>query len=167
MFGIPIWLIIALVVVIAVGVLIKAAEEAAKEKKRANPEHRYEARAALLTDRELTFLRVLDPMAADLGLRVCPQVRLEDVIRVPKGADNFMSTRNRIRAMHIDFVLVDPDTFGVYACIELQDRSHRAEKRQRDDRKKADALASAGVPLQTFNSIRELEERGLVVSDES
>jgi len=64
--------------------------------------------------------------------------------------------------MHIDFVLVDPTDFSVYACVELQDASHHTRSRQEADAKKAAALESAGVPLLTFTASSELETRGLL-----
>jgi len=154
---------LAAISVAVVGLVLKKLESDEKQRKANDPKHMYAARASLITKREREFLRTLDMVAADLGLRVCPQVRLEDVIRVPKGADNHFSSRNRIKGMHIDFVLVEPTDFSVYACVELQDTTHNTRSRREADAKKAAALKSAGVPLLAFKSPSELQTRGLLV----
>ncbi len=182
-FDIPLQLVLvvaAFVIILLAGIVVKAAEariKAAEARAKsaealalnANlPEtiHRYVAQTTLISKREREFLAVLDPMAADLGLRICPQVRLADVIQVARDSENRRSSFLHIAQKHLDFVLVEQQSFQIYACIELQDSTHNASDRKKADNDKAAALQSANVPLLVFNSIRELQKHGIAILDD-
>ena len=52
-----------------------------------------------------------------------------------------------ISAMHVDFLLCDRATLRPRLAIELDDASHRAGRRADADRRKAELLRQAGIPL--------------------
>ena len=77
---------------------------------------------------------------------ICPKVRLGDIVRCPEGT----WTPDRggpISAKHLDFVLVDDESFEILLAIELDDRSHDEPGAQKRDRFKDKVLAQGGVPL--------------------
>jgi very-short-patch-repair endonuclease len=77
---------------------------------------------------------------------VFAKVRLEDVLRVTEGEDK-TSSRNRVRGMHIDFLVVNNSSFRPILAIELDGGYHNAAKQQRADQTKNEAFAVAGLPL--------------------
>lgn len=106
---------------------------------------RYVPKEFLLTAAERRFAQVL-VRALPRGVDYHAKVRLWDVVDAPAGRRQ-REALGKIRAKHLDFVLVDAKTSRILAAVELDDRSHEgAEARERDAEKDA-ALASAGVPL--------------------
>lgn len=76
---------------------------------------------------------------------ILAQVQLSRVLGVKKGY-NFNEWNNRINRMSLDFVVCRKDS-SVVAAIELDDKSHTAEARQKADEKKDKALTDANVPI--------------------
>lgn len=76
---------------------------------------------------------------------ILAQVQLSRVLGVKKGY-NFNEWNNRINRMSLDFVVCRKDS-SVVAAIELDDKSHAAEVRQKADEKKDKALADANIPI--------------------
>lgn len=106
---------------------------------------RYEACPTLLTRAEMSFYRALR-QATPVGCLICPKVRLGDIVRCPEGT----WTPDRggpISAKHLDFVLVDDESFEILLAIELDDRSHDEPEAQKRDRFKDKVMAQGGVPL--------------------
>jgi hypothetical protein len=71
---------------------------------------------------------------------------------------------NRISGKHADFVICASDTFRVVGVVELDDKSHRGESRQRRDQFLDAAFAAAGIPVlhipaQRSYSIQDLRSR--------
>jgi hypothetical protein len=54
---------------------------------------------------------------------------------------------NRVSSKHVDFVICASDTFRVVGVIELDDKSHRGQFRQRRDQFLDAALAAADIPV--------------------
>jgi very-short-patch-repair endonuclease len=65
------------------------------------------------------------------------KVRLADILRVHRS----------VSSKHADFVICSSDTFRVIGVVELDDKSHRGETRQRRDQFLDAALAAAGIPV--------------------
>ena len=84
-----------------------------------------------------------------LGPELTPlaKIRLADIVRVQRGlsAQRRSAAFNRISSKHADFVLCDSKTFRVVGVIELDDKSHREETRQRRDQFFDAALAAASL----------------------
>src|SRR6267142_1189501 len=76
---------------------------------------------------------------------VLTQVQLSRVLGVKKGF-NFGKWNNRINRLSLDFVVCLKDS-TVAAVIELDDSSHQRAARAEADRRKEQALKSAGVTL--------------------
>ena len=76
---------------------------------------------------------------------ILAQVQLSRVLGVKKGY-SFGEWNNRINRMSVDFIVCRKDA-SIIAAIELDDKSHEAESRQKADAKKDKALASAEIPI--------------------
>jgi len=107
----------------------------------------YDRCKSLLSPAERSFFGVLEPIAADLSLRVFCKVRLADVLLVPRDAPNRQSLLNRTSQKHLDFVLCDPDTLAPVLAVELDDASHGRQDRQRRDEFVGAACAAADLPI--------------------
>jgi len=79
-------------------------------------------------------------------LRICPKVRLGDIIRCT-DVEWRAGYGPPISQKHIDFVLAYPDSLKIVCALELDDSSHKAEGRRIRDEFVTAALSSAGVPL--------------------
>lgn len=81
---------------------------------------------------------------------VLAQVALNQLVKA-EGA-KWRSAKNKIDPRSIDFVLLSPN-LNVLMAVEIDDRSHRLEKRQADDEKKNKALRDAGIILMRFPAL--------------
>lgn len=104
----------------------------------------YRSRGCLLSKGEAAFFRVL-VQAVPPGVRVCPKVRLADLVSWPRnGWREFGAPTS---GKHVDFVLVEGDSARILTCVELDDKSHdRRDRRQRDAFVNA-TLRAAGIPV--------------------
>jgi len=119
----------------------------------------YQARERVLSEAEQKFLRVLAPVVKAQGAwGVLCNVRLGDVID-PMG-ENRRRAWNRISQKHVDFVVVDENTRPLL-CVELQDRSHRRNRRRKPDEVKRECLEAARVPLVAIEARREYDREWL------
>lgn len=118
-------------------------------------------RSYLLTNREYAFFKSLKPITDKLNLHILTKVRLEDIVKVdsklPYKERN--AARNRVKSRHLDFVLVDPDTFYVKLAIELDDNSHDNQKSQQTDEFKNKLLDKIGLPLIRTRDTADIEKR--------
>ncbi len=139
-----------ILILLAVGVVAVLAllRSRSGSRQRFGPQLNYERRAALFTRAERSFLGVLD-QAAGSEYRVFGKVRVADVLKVSRavGKSDWQSAFNKINCKHFDFVLVDPDTLDFKAVIELNDKSHRSEKRAMRDQFIREACQGAELPL--------------------
>ena len=89
-------------------------------------------RKYLLTKNEWYAYKKLQPLAASMGLVVCPKVRLLDILEPRKGEKDYKSLFWKVQAKHIDFLICDQD-LHIKAVIELDDNSHdRQDRKDRD-----------------------------------
>lgn len=113
----------------------------------------YEARRYFFTRAENSFFQTLRQAVGNKYV-IFAKVRLEDVIEVRHGADNYQTFRNRIKSRHLDFVLCDPKDFRPAVIVELDDSSHdRPDRAERDDFVDA-ALKAAGLPCVRIPAVR-------------
>lgn len=88
----------------------------------------------LLTKNEWAFYKGLKPVADELGYSVLAKIRLADLIEVDvKDNKDFMKYFNKINKKHVDFVLAKPENLQIELLIELDDNSHNAAQKQRDE----------------------------------
>lgn len=95
---------------------------------------------------EAPFFRLLGNTLKDRYV-IMAKVRLSDVIDVRATGATWAKARNKIQSKHVDFVLLDPADLTLRLIIELDDRSHEREDRQKRDAFVDQALAQAGIPI--------------------
>lgn len=94
---------------------------------------------------ELSFLNILRVAAGD-GVAICPKVNLHDLFLVSERKKNY-SYVGRISQKHVDFVLCDAQTMRPRLAVELDDASHRQDKRRQRDAFVDDVFKAASLPL--------------------
>lgn len=118
----------------------------------------YRLRDDFLSPAEFSFYKVL---AATLGPRFIIQskVRLADIFFVSGRNNEYMTYFNKISQRHVDFLVCDADTMKPLLGIELDDASHRREKRQKRDAFVEKVFQAAQLPLLRFPVRREYNTR--------
>jgi very-short-patch-repair endonuclease len=106
----------------------------------------FSVQESFFTSSERTFYRMLSAKLLGKQYMVFAKVRLEDVLRVAEGEDK-TSSRNRVKGMHLDFLIVHTGSFRPVVAIELDGSYHNSAKQQRHDQTKNEAFAVAGFPL--------------------
>jgi hypothetical protein len=108
----------------------------------------YESYDSLLSPAERSFFGVLQ-QALQGEFTPLAKVRLADILRVHHSvsAQRRAAAFNRVSSKHVDFVICASDTFRVVGVIELDDKSHRGQFRQRRDQFLDAALAAADIPV--------------------
>jgi hypothetical protein len=134
-------LIVVLVVVVAAAVALKTRSREAEA-------YPYVMTRALFSPAERSFLGVLDD-AIGQEYRVFGKVRVADIVEPQWGLDrsNRQTALNRTQAKHFDFVLCAQTDLSVVCVIELDDRSHQAQRRQERDAFLAGLCAKISLPL--------------------
>lgn len=107
----------------------------------------------LLTKNEWYEYRKLRDIAEAKGFRVCPKVRLLDLVE-PRRGDGYMSLLGKIQSKHVDFVITDKD-LHIKAIVELDDNSHNRPDRQERDIFVDEVLTSVGYKVIRTRSISE------------
>ena len=103
-----------------------------------------EAVVSLCTPHELGLFQQLRA-GLDPRLHLCAKVRLVDLIRPQAALDR--ATFNRLKAKHVDFVIIDAMSARPVLAIELDDASHTAPARRQRDAMVEEAFRQAGIPL--------------------
>ncbi|MBN2499571.1 MAG: DUF2726 domain-containing protein [Anaerolineales bacterium] len=92
----------------------------------------YLLRDSILSKNELAFYHSLSHVVGSKFV-ILSKVRLSDIF-LPQHGKGYYAALNRINPRHVDFLLVDPNTFKPILGIELDDRSHsRPDRQERDD----------------------------------
>ena len=163
--------IVVVLVVLAVGALIRVSSNLVSSKMTPAPTFPYQREAHLFSPAERSFLGVLEQAVGDQH-RIMGKVRLADVIQVRFGMNKKgrQSAVNRIQSKHVDFVVCHAKDLAVKYVVELDDQSHdRATRRDRDDFVDQ-ALQAANVPIFHFSVKRSYavaEVRQALAADES
>ncbi len=136
-----------LLIAVVVGLLLVVAVLSALVGRRPS-DYPYEPYDSLLSPAEHSFSGVLQ-QALQGEFTPLAKVRLVDILQVQRGlsAQRRAAAFNRVSSKHADFVICASDTFRVIGVIELDDKSHRGESRQRRDQFLDAALAAAGIPV--------------------
>lgn len=106
----------------------------------------YRGTRRVLTDGELAFWHPLRQAVGDRHLIFC-KVRLADLAAAPDQRADSRRRFQDINAFHVDFVLCDLHTTAPLLVIELDDRSHTAQRGRNRDRFKDAVLKAAGLPI--------------------
>lgn len=107
-------------------------------------EYHYTRNETLLSVAENSFFHVLNQVFTN-DYNVFSKVRLADIISV-KGK-RWQQGFNKIKAKHIDYIIVESGTSKILLAIELDDSSHNTKKAQKSDEVKDECLGEAGVPI--------------------
>jgi len=101
----------------------------------------------VLTPTEINFFRALQT-AVGTEYSIFPQLPVWTVIEpAVKDSPAARAFTNRINLKRIDFLLVESKTLRPYMAIELDDRSHQREDRQKRDAFIDEVFAQAGLKL--------------------
>lgn len=113
----------------------------------------YSVRESILSPAERSFAGVLN-MVAPARTKICYKVRLGDIFTTRRGLAGAVrkGAWNRINQKHIDFLLVDSETFAPLAAIELDDDSHEAKDRADRDRFVDAVFKASGVSVLRFRA---------------
>ena len=108
----------------------------------------YDVQETLFSPAERSFLGVLDLAVGDKA-RVFAKVRVADVLtpQAGIGKSKWQQHFNKISAKHFDYLLCHPADLSFICAIELDDSSHRHQKRKARDLFLKTACDSAGLPL--------------------
>jgi hypothetical protein len=136
-----------LLVAVVVGLLVLVSVLSALLRRRPS-DYPYESYDSLLSPAERSFFGVLQ-QALQGEFTPLAKVRLADILRVHHSvsAQRRAAAFNRVSSKHVDFVICASDTFRVVGVIELDDKSHRGQFRQRRDQFLDAALAAADIPV--------------------
>lgn len=88
----------------------------------------------------------LKPIAEELGYTVFAKVRLLDLVTPIKGNPKYKTYFYKVQAKHVDFVLCD-EKLVARCVIELDDKSHDTEERQKRDSFVDEVLKSVGYKI--------------------
>jgi very-short-patch-repair endonuclease len=110
-------------------------------------EHQFEVKTKrfFFTRAEHNAFLLLEQALQNSNHRIFPKVRVLDLVE-PIG-DSRLGTLNRIRGMHIDFLLINANTFETVLALEVDGSSHQTERQKAADANKNAVLAQAGIPL--------------------
>lgn len=91
-------------------------------------------RKYLLTKNEWKFYKDLKRITDKYHIHILSKVRINDLIDVKKGTEQFTLYRTKIAQKHFDFVLANPDNLAILCAIELDDSTHdnNIKTQQRD-----------------------------------
>lgn len=134
----------------APGITLDTVTSTETESAKADYSQSYQAKY-LLSKNEWYEYRKLRAIAEDRGLRVCPKVRLLDLVEPRKG-EKYMSLLGRIQSKHVDFVITDKD-LHIKAILELDDNSHNRPDRVERDNFVDEVLTSVGYKVLRTKSI--------------
>lgn len=102
----------------------------------------------LLTKNEWKNYMFIKPILEREGLRICPKVRLLDLVE-PKNcpdARRYQILLNKVQSNHVDFVVCD-EKLNVLLILELDDSSHDTEPRKKRDNFVDTVLTGAGYQI--------------------
>lgn len=134
------------------------APEPIPEAKRPDYSQSYQSKY-LLTKNEWHEYKKLRDFAEAKNLRVCPKVRLLDLVE-PRRGEGYMSLLGKVQSKHVDFVITDKD-LRIKAIVELDDNSHNRPDRVERDNFVDDVLTSVGYKVIRARSITEKTLEGI------
>ncbi|OPY75729.1 MAG: DNA topoisomerase I [Syntrophorhabdus sp. PtaU1.Bin050] len=111
----------------------------------------YRLRDDFLSPAERSFYLIVRNAVAEWA-DVCPKVSLGDLFyATPKAFGKRQSYSNRINRKHVDFLLIHKKTAVPILGIELDDKSHSQDKRQKRDQFIEQVFQKASLPLERIS----------------
>lgn len=80
-------------------------------------------------------------------VRIIPKVRLADIIQVDERMTKNKEAFWKISSKHVDFIIVDKDTFDLICVVELDDFYHELDRVKQRDELVYYSLLAAGISL--------------------
>lgn len=143
-------LILVIIILIAEKIIDKYnTQEKENTEEKINYNDKYIKKDYLLTPTELKFYKILKIITDELNLVICPQVPLYEIVKNIEYKDF-----NKIASKSIDFVICEPN-LKIKICIELDDYTHKQEKRIKRDKFVNELLQATDIkiiriPVQNF-----------------
>lgn len=106
----------------------------------------YDKCESVVTDTEKIFLFILLSIIKE-DYYVLAKVRLADVVKVRPGTKEYIKHFSKIQSKHLDFVVVDINSFEPLLAIELDDPSHLRDTAKERDAIKDEILHAANIPI--------------------
>lgn len=91
----------------------------------------YKLKNSIVTSREMQLYRQLQNEIPEKYL-ICPKVGVKDFIQITEKKD-YMKYFGKISQKHIDYLICEKETLKPVLGIELDDKSHQKENRQKRD----------------------------------
>src|SRR5688572_3499395 len=113
--------VVVIFVIVAIALAALKAKGGAREDT-AKPDVYY-LRKSLFSPAERSFYGVLESLDYE-GVTIASKVGLMDIFGVKKGIERRQGALNRIRAKHVDFLLIQSTDGRPLLGIELDDSSH-------------------------------------------
>jgi len=141
-----------ILILVAVGFIIKEYSAAKRENIYNSEDTRYQVRESFLSDAEKSFLEVLKAAVGN-EFKLFGKVRISDLIRA-KGSNEWQSriANDQIDQKHVDFVICDRKRLIPVCAIELDDSSHHSRDALKNDTIKNKVFSKAGLPLVSFKA---------------
>ena len=111
--------------------------------------YHYERRDLIMTRAENDFFKMLD-MAVGDNYYVFPQVHLSSLFEHRVDGQDWWKAFHHINRKSVDFVICDKQTVRPLAAIELDDWSHKLDKRKARDIEVERIFRGANFPLLRF-----------------
>lgn len=112
---------------------------------RGGKEFNYQTKGPLFSKAENVFFHYLLRITPQ-GFAVMGKVRVEDLIYAVRDK-GYIVGRNKIRAKHVDFVMIKIDTGEIAGILELNDNSHLRLDRKDRDEFLDQAFSSCGIKI--------------------
>ena len=137
------WVLLGILGSILLAFIVKYSQKA-----NLNQEFPYRRIDPLFTPTERSFLGVLQKAAGD-QVNIFGKVRVADVINPQKGLSRseWQKAFNRIANKHFDFLICRSDDLSALCVIELNDSSHKSQKRSQRDEFLSAACSEANLPF--------------------
>ena len=132
----------------AVGDSMKIKHEREKEElSHIDKAYPYKAANLLTNAEKQLFLFMENNLVLRDRIRIIPKVRLADVIQVEERLCKDKKALWKITSKHVDYIIVDRNTFDLICVVELDDYTHETPEAKERDELVYYSLLSAGLQL--------------------
>lgn len=140
-----------LVIIAIIGVVIVLASLVFKKPSTPNLSQLYQKENKLFSAAERSFLGILQQACAN-DYVILGKTRVADIIVVRPTKNRALRQKsfNRISSKHFDFVLCDKNDLSVQCVMELDDKSHKKNRRQQRDQFLDELCQAVKLPLVRF-----------------
>lgn len=115
----------------------------------ATDEMPYQLKDSVLTEKEKEAYKIIKEYCNNHELEVLIKIRLADFITTKREnkSKDFYTWFNKISAKHIDFLIVQKETFRPLMAIEVDDTTHNRKDRQQRDEFINKVYSKVGLPI--------------------